>query len=197
MLLQIFWLLSLLSIVSSSTYSFSNTSIISVTKPSIKVNSSTTSTTSSTPGPTSVPPTFYLVGNETDNQFIGSYLKLVPDPENLIPQSGDKALRFNYKNSTGAANFTLNDDGTLQCNSESGPLYASIPSGQVGDFPLEFQDPNELDNFGLVAVTCEVYFSILDCQVGEIRIFYYDTFYGVLLLGTLGESFTLLKVVST
>ncbi len=77
-------------------------------------------------GPTSVPSTFYLVGNITETEFVGSYMKLVPDPIPNNPLSADKALRFNYKNSTGAANFTLNDDGTLQCNSESGPLYASI-----------------------------------------------------------------------
>ena len=209
MLAQTCWLLSLVAIVvSSSTYSSYNTSIsTTITSSTTPINSthqaSTTSSTSSTTGPSSTPSTFYLIANETATEFVGLYVILIPDPEPFIPSSQDTALRFNNKNSTGAANFSLFDNGTLQANSDSGPLYASTPAGEsVGDWTLEFADPNELDKLGLAAIACE--FTglfpnlFLQCQAGELREFYYATVGGYLTIGTLGGPlFTLLKTVPT
>ena len=125
----------------------------------------------------------------------------------MFPLSGDKALQFSNKNSTGAANFTLNDDGTLQCNSESGPLYASISETYPGVQTLEFEDPNELETWGLVAVTCEIALASLICSLGTLLEFYYNTpnvvdgmhIGGTLAIGPLKDenTFTLIQVVPT
>lgn len=203
MLVHLYWLSSLLSIASSTTYPTHNASIsISINTTTINPTSPTTSnhqtsptsTNSSTPAPTSIPKTFYLV---TNILIPGLYLKLIPNPFPANPLHSDKALQFNYRNSTGAANFTLNDDGTLQCNSESGPLYASIPGGQFGDFILEFEHPSELDRWGLVAVNCAIYNSLLDCRLGSEKVFYYDGTDEIVELGQIGSSFLFLQVVST
>ena len=175
-------------------------------KPTIPITStyqiSTTSSKSSTTGPSPTPSTFFLVANETyPNELVGSYLKLIPDPEPFIPPSRDKALQFGNKNSTGAANFTLFDNGTLQANSESGPLYAGTPAGKsTGAWTFEFADPNELDELGLTAVACDIpnpY--VLTCQAGELRAFNYATMTGYLFLQSLPilDDFTLLMPVPT
>ena len=199
MLVQIWWLSSLLPIASSSTiYSTHITSIGTVMKPTLKSNSthqiSPTSTKSSTTAPTSIPQTFYLV---TDADDPGTYFKLVPNPYPANPLNSDKALQLGYKNSTGAANFTLNDDGTLQCNSESGPLYASLPGGELGGSTWEFEEPSELDRWGLVALPCSMGGANLDCQLGPLRVPYLGDD-GILGMGQVGiPLFVLLLVVPT
>ena len=199
MLLQTWWLSSLLPIASSSStiYSTPITSISTIAKPPLKSNSthptSPTSTESSTKAPTSTPQTFYLVADAEDP---GTYFKLVPNPYPADPLNSDKALQLGYLNSTGAANFTLNDDGTLQCNSESGPLYASLPGGEVSDLTWEFEDPSELNRWGLVALTCSMGGKNLDCRLGVLRVPYVGDD-GILGMGQVGISFVLLVVVPT
>ena len=131
----------------------------------------------------------------------GYYFKLVPNPYPSDTLNGDQAIGLDphYQNSTGAANFSLNaDDGTLQCNSDSGPLYASVPAGRAGNFILEFEHPSELERWGLVAVNCSGSFTFLDCRVGGEEVFYYDEGNNVLVLGPVetGE-FVLIWVVAT
>ena len=212
MLVQTYWLLSPLFILSTSICSALNTSISTIKQPTVSINStyhiSTATTQSSAVAPTSIPPAFYLVTTETyQNDLVGSYFKIIPDPDPINPLSGDQALQFNNKNSTGAANFTLNDDGTLQCNSDSGPLYASVSK----DFPhmqtLKFEEPNELEKWGLVAVTCEIALASLICQWGPLVEFFYgppnvvDGMHigGMLEIEPLKDSgtFTLIQVVPT
>ena len=197
MLVQIWWLWSLLPIASSSSSTIYSTSIGTIMKPTLKSNSthqiSPTSTKSSTTAPTSIPQTFYLVADVEDP---GTYFKLVPNPNPANPLNRDKALQLGYKNSTGAANFTLNDDGTLQCNSDSGPLYASLPGGELGGSTWEFEEPSELDRWGLVALPCSMGGANLDCQLGALRVPYLEDD-GILGMGQVGMSFVLLLVVPT
>ena len=200
MLVHIWWLSSLLPIASSSStiYSTNITSISTIIKPTLKSNSthqtSPFSTKSSSTTPTSIPQTFYIV---TDVDDPGAYFKLVPNPYPANPLNSDKALQAGYKNSTGAANFTLNDDGTLQCNSDSGPLYASLPGYEVTDLTWEFEDPSELDRWGLVALTCSIGDANLLCQLGGLRVPYLGDD-GILGMGAVGVPlFVLLLVVPT
>lgn len=93
------------------------------------------------------------------------------------------------------------DDG------ESGPLYFSVSK----DFPqiqtLEFEGRNELEKWGVVAVTCEISLASLTCQSGTLVEFYYgqpnvvDGMHigGTLNMGPLKDSgtFTLVQVVPT
>ena len=125
----------------------------------------------------------------------------------MFPLSGDQALQFSNQNSTGAAYFTLNDDGTLQCNSEFGPLYASVSKSYPYVQTLEFEDPNELETWGLVAVTCEIALASLICSSGALVEYYYgpptviDGMHlgGVLQIGALKneDTFTLVSIVPT
>ena len=200
MLVQDFWLLSLLFIASTtallSTSSSHHPTIITKTtlvsnnsthhsstntikKSTVKTSSthrpSSSSTKSSTGTPTSTPSIFYLVAADTgQTEFDGSYFKLIPDPDPTITLSGDDVLQFGNKNSDGAANFTLNADGTLQCNSGSGPLYACVSNGHPYTQSLEFEDPDDLDEWGLVAVTCAIADRVLTCQWGPLVVFYFE-----------------------
>ena len=199
MLVQFLWLSSLLPIASSSTISSTHLTSQSTTmKPTLKSNSTyqispTLTTSSTTLRPTSLPQTFYLVA---DVLYPGTYFKLVPNPYPNNPLYSDNLLQLGYKNSTGAANFTLKEDGTLQCNSESGPLYASLPSGKVGDFPWEFQDPSELDESGLGALTCSFGGGWISCQLVPLQVpFVTDD--GILSMGSRGVQFVLLIPVPT
>ena len=199
MLVQICWLSSLLSIASSSSiYPPNITSISTITKPTLTSNSthhiSPTSTESSTIAPTSIPQTFYLVGLR-DIRYPVTYFKLVDNPYPANPLHSDKALQFGFNNSMGAANFTLNDDGTLQCNSDSGPLYASLPASKIDEY-WEFEDPSELVRWGLDALTCSIEDLSLLCRLGMLRIPFVDGD-GFLEMGAPGVQFVLLQVVPT
>lgn len=170
MLVQNCWLLSLLFIVSTTALLSTSSShhLTSITKTTVASISSThhsstsnikrstvktssthrpssSSTKSSTGTPTSTPSIFYLVAADTgQTEFDGSYFKLIPYPDPTITLSGDDVLQFGNKNSDGAANSTLNADGTLQCNSGSGPLYACVSNGHPYTQSLEFEDPADL-----------------------------------------------------
>ena len=198
MLIQTFWRWSLLSIASTVALLSTSSShhLTSTTKHTVAPTSSThhtgttkkttattssthhissSSTKSSTATPTPVPSTFYLVAADTgQTEFDGSYFKIIPDPFPAITLSGDKALQFGGKNSVGAANFSLNADGTLQCNSASGPLYASVSNGHPYTQTLEFEAPADLGEWGLVAVTCQIAKGVLTCQWGPLVEFYFD-----------------------
>ena len=143
MLVQICWLLSLFLTVSTnallstssahhtsssstkktaiSTTSIHHTSSSSTKKTTLSTSSShhtsSSSTKSSTALPTSTPSTFYLVAADTgETSLDGSYLNTVLDPYPGDTNSGDLALRFGGKTSSGAANFTLTADDYLLCN---------------------------------------------------------------------------------
>lgn len=200
MLVQICWLMSLLFIASTTAYLSTSSSnhLSSTTKTTVipfssthRISTSTVkrtavttssthkkpspSTVSSTVAPTSTPSTFYLVAADTgQTEFDGSYFKIIPDPFPAITPSGDKVLQFGDKSPDGAANFTLSTDGRLQCNSESGPLYASVSNGHPYTQSLEFEAPEGLDKWGLVAVTCQIANRVLTCQWGPLVVFYFE-----------------------
>ena len=135
------------------------------------------SSSSTTPpvAPTSTSSTFYLVAADTgQTAFDGSYLQIIPDPSPLIQGSGDRVLQFGQKTPQGAANFTLNADGTLQCNSGSGPLVASISNGHPFTQKLQFEDPDDLTKSGLATVTCGIAGAVLTCQWYSLTGFYFE-----------------------
>ncbi len=161
--------------ISSNHHSSTSTIKKSTVKTSSTHRPSSSSTKSSTRTPTSTPSVFYLVAADTgQTEFDGSYFKLIPDPDPTITLSGDDVLQFGNKTSHGAANFTLNADGTLQCNSGSGPLYACVSNGHPYTQSLEFEDSEDLDEWGLVAVTCAIANRVLTCQWGPLVVFYFE-----------------------
>lgn len=159
---------------SSSTHHSST----STTKKTTVTTSSThhtlsTSTKSSTAAPTSTPSTYYLVAADTgQTAFDGTYFKLILDPFPSITFSGDKILQIGGKTPAGAANFTLNADGTLQCNTDSGPIVASVYGGHPLTMSFAFEPSAEFDETGNVACTCQTAKKILTCQCNSLNTFY-------------------------
>ena len=135
---------------------------------------SSTPTKSSTLAPTSTPSAFYLVAADTGSTaFDGSYFKSILDPFPAITISGDSVIQFASKTSVGAANFTLLGDGTLQCNSPSGPLVACVSNGHPETQSFMFEDPNDLDEWGFVTATCAITGGVLSCSWGPLVDFLY------------------------
>ena len=167
----------------SSTHHITLSTTKKTTAPTSSVHHSTTATTkkttssskSSTVAPTSTASTFYLVAADTGSTtFDGSYFKSVIDPFPDITISGDSAIQFANKNPRGAANFTLLADGTLQCNSASGPLVACVSNGHPFTQTFKFENPDDLDEYGYVSATCAISSGVLSCQWGPLVDFYYQ-----------------------
>ena len=200
MLVRIHWLSSLLFIASatalvstsSSHHTTSTTrtrsssthhTTLSTTKKTTTSASSThhsttkktsSSSKSSTVAPTSTPSTFYLVAADTGSTaFDGSYFRSILDPFPAITISGDSVIQFANKSPVGAANFTLLADGTLQCNSASGPLVACVSNGHPITQNFMFEDPDSLDAYGFVTATCAIAGGVLSCQWGPLVDFFY------------------------
>ena len=206
MLVRIYWLSSLLVLVSanalvstSSSHHTTSTTKNCVTRSSStrhttlsttkktttsasSTHHSTTATTkktsssskSSTVAPTSTPLTFYLVAADTGSTaFDGSYFRSIIDPFPVITISGDSAIQFANKSPIGAANFTLLADGTLQCNSASGPLVACVSNGHPETQTFMFENPDHLGEYGFVTATCAIAGGILSCQWGPLVDFLY------------------------
>ena len=132
------------------------------------------STKSSTVPPTSTPSTFYLVAADTGSTtFDGSYFRIIIDPFPVITISGDSVIQFANKSPVGAANFTLLADGTLQCNSASGPLVACVSDGHPTDQTFMFENPDHLGEYGFVRTTCAIAGGVLSCQWGPLVDFDY------------------------
>ena len=195
MLVQTYWLLSLLFIVSAAAHSSSSTHHTSTTKKSsssthhtststikksttatsLTHRTSSSSTKSSTAPPTSVPSAFYLVAeNTTQGKFDGYYFKIIVDPAPLITISGAKALQIGGKTSQGAATFSLNADGQLFCHDVSGPLYGCVSDGHPTSQTFEFEsfenEPGD-NQYGMVRATCAIANSILSCAWGPLTDF--------------------------
>lgn len=152
----------------SSTHHTSTSTTTSTTK------KSSTSTKSTTKAPTSTPSTFYLVAEDTGSAALdGSYFGAILDTEPLITPSGDRVIHPVNKNPVGASNFTLLADGTLQCNSASGPLWACVSNGHPVTQPFMFEAPADLGRWGFVATTCAIAKGVLSCQWGPLTVFYY------------------------
>ena len=123
------------------------------------------SSKSSTVAPTSTPSTFYLVAADTGSTtFDGSYFRIIIDPFPSITINGDSVIQFANKSPVGAANFTLLADGTLQCNSPSGPLVACVSNGHPETQTFMFENPDHLDEYGFVTATCAIASGVLSCQ---------------------------------
>lgn len=66
----------------------------------------------------------------------------------------------------------------------------------MGGWPWEFEDPSELDKWGLVAFTCSIEERSLLCQLGILRIpFLYSD--GILSMGQIGVQDVIPQVVPT
>ena len=166
---------------SSSTHHTTLSTTKKTTTSASTIHHSTTATTkktssskSSTVAPTSTPSTFYLVAADTGSTtFDGSYFRIIIDPFPSITISGDSAIQFANKSPVGAANFTLLADGTLQCNSPSGPLIACVSNGHPETQTFMFEDPDDLDEYGFVTATCAIASGVLSCQWGPLVDFLY------------------------
>ena len=167
---------------SSSTHSTTLSTTKKTTTSASSTHHSTTATTkkssssskSSTVAPTSTPSTFYLVAADTGSTtFDGSYFRSILDPFPVITISGDSVIQFANKSPVGAANFTLLADGTLQCNSASGPLVACVSNGHPVDQTFMFENPDHLGEYGFVTATCAIAGGVLSCQWGPLVNFYY------------------------
>lgn len=101
----------------------------------------------------------------------GSYFNIIVDPYPSITISGDSVLQTDGKTSAGAANFTLNADGTLQCNSASGPLVACVSNGHPYTQSFMFEAPADLDEYGFVVATCSIASGVLSCVWGPLNVF--------------------------
>lgn len=168
---------------SSSTHRTTLSTTKKTTTSASSIHHSTTATTtkkpssssrSSTVAPTSTPSTFYLVAADTGSTaFDGSYFRIIIDPFPVITISGDSAIQFANKSPVGAANFTLLADGTLQCNSPSGPLVACVSNGHPETQTFMFENPDHLGEYGFVTATCAIAGGVLSCQWGPLVEFLY------------------------
>lgn len=195
MLLKIYWSLSLLFVAStaalssssslhhstsitktsvSSVSSIQHTSLSTTKKSSTPISSTPhTSSSSTKSSATAVPSTFYLVAADLpadtgQTALDGSYFKIIIDPYPTITISGDSALQIAGKTSAGAANFTLNTDGTLQCNTASGPLVACVANGHPETQTFMFEAPADLGKSGFVTDTCAIASGALNCTWGPL-----------------------------
>ena len=168
---------------SSSTHHTTISTTKKTTTSASSIHHSTTATTkkasssskSTTVAATPTPSTFYLVAVDTGSTaFDGSYFKTVLDPFPVITISGDSVIQFANKTPVGAANFTLLADGTLQCNSASGPLVACVSDGHPTTQTFTFENPNHLSEYGFVRATCAIAGGFLSCQWGPLVDFYYQ-----------------------
>ena len=168
----------------SSTHQTTISTTQKTTTSASSIQHSTTATTkkissssnSSTAAPSSTPSTFYLVAADTGSTaFDGSYFRTILDPFPVITISGDSVIQFANKSPVGAANFTLLADGTLQCNSASGPLVACVSDGHPTTQTFTFENPNHLGEYGFVRTTCAIAGGILSCQWGPLVDFYYQS----------------------
>ena len=140
----------------------------------VTTKKTSSSSKSSTVPPTSTPSTFYLVAADTGSTtFDGSYFRSIIDPLPVITTSGDSVIQFANKSPVGAANFTLLADGTLRCNSASGPLVACVSNGHPLTQHLMFENPDHLDLYGFVTATCAITGGVLSCQWGPLVDFFY------------------------
>lgn len=191
----------------SSTTTKKTTTSTHHTTTSTTKKTTTTSTKSSTVSPTSTPSTFYLVAADTNSTaFDGSYFKIILDPFPAITPSGDSVIQFANKTPPGAANFTLLADGTLQCNSPSGPLVACVSNGHPETQSFMFENPDDLDEWGFVTIPCAITGGVLSCSYGPLVDFLYSPSkiqdgkqvgeYALLALPSDGSPFTI-RVVPT
>ena len=192
MLVQYYWLWSLLfavaasALLSSSPSShhtsttknsvYSTSSSLHTTKKSVSTSSShPTSTTKKTVSPTkstktssaSSTPTlsnFYLVAEDTGRSaYDGVYLHYHPDTE--IPGYPYMDLNPANKNTVGAATFTLLANSTLNYNGASGPQYASVAAGHPQLQSVTFQYYNESDQFGgFDSLACKIAAGAVTCS---------------------------------
>ncbi|KAM0806233.1 hypothetical protein BDR22DRAFT_816445 [Usnea florida] len=174
MLVQYYWLWSLLFAVSASAL-LSSSSSSHHTSTTQKSTTHPTSTTKKTVSPTkstktssaSATPTlstFYLVAEDTGRStYDGVYLHYHPDTE--IPGFPYMDLNPANTNTVGAATFNLLANSTLNYIGASGPQFASVSFGHPQIQSVTFQYYNESDAFGgFLPLACKIAAGAVTCS---------------------------------
>ena len=176
MLVQYYWLWSMLFAVSASALLSSSSSShhTSTTKKSVspstthptsttkKTVSSTKSTKTSSAASHPTLSTFYLVAADTGlSAYDGVYLHEDPDAE--YPGYPYMYLDPANKNTAGAATFVLLPNSTLVYNGASGPQFASVSDGHPQLQSVTFAYYNESYDYGFDQLVCKIADGAVTC----------------------------------
>ena len=166
----------------SSAHHTSTSSTKKTTTLATSTHKTSSSTKISTATPTPSSSTFYLTASNTNSTALdGLYFECVPDPQPVSgpdgPAPDSVVMRLGTKTSKGASTFTLNADGTFQCNSNSGPKIAGVSNGHPYTQKMIMLDPSgpyELNTYGYVSVTCAISGTVFTCQWYNLVLFFYE-----------------------